>query len=128
MLCWLIDPHFFGLAPGAGGTAPASWMGLTCFFVVNGSMMTNGLGSTAVTLVRGDEFDADVPVVVPDQKTATHLQASFLSAKSLLGLTDQYLTFRNRESEEGLSLLTHGQGNDRRTPSSSSRNCRLPLS
>ncbi len=52
---------------------------------------------------------------------ATHLQAPSWLATGRLGWSGRYFAVLNRESENGLSLLTRGLENDRSTSSSSSR-------
>ena len=65
---------------------------------------------------------------------ATHRHASSLLRKGRWRLSGRCLTVPNHHSEKGLSLLTRGRENDRRTPSSSNRVSRvathisLPLS
>ena len=79
LLWWLVDPHFFGLMPAAGASAPPSWIGPMGLLVDIGSLLTDCGGGSAVALMGRDEFDAAVavPVVVPIHKSR-HPLAGFV--------------------------------------------------
>lgn len=95
---WLVDPHHFGLAPAAGGMAPAFWVGLASLFVNLGAFPADCDGGTAVTLVRLDELDAVgmVVLVVPVHKSRYPLTKLRLAnerpagvIRSILGCAEQ---------------------------------------
>ena len=89
LLRWLVYPHFFGLAPAAGASAPARWIDTACGFVDLGSLLANCLCGSAVALVGRHEFDAAVTVlvVVPINERHHPFAGLLLAGKGPAGVT-----------------------------------------
>ena len=110
LLCWLVDPHFFGLAPAASGSAPASWMGLAGLLVDICSLLANCRSGTAVTLVRRDEFDAAVAVlvVVPIHKRPHPLARLIIACKWPAWVVGPVLDRAEQGFREGIVVRNPG--------------------
>ncbi len=78
---WWIDPHHLWLTPTTRGTAPTAGMTLPRLLIDLGTMARDGASFSAVPLIRCDEPNPAVPVlvVVPVNKRC-HPDAGFLHA------------------------------------------------
>ena len=83
IISWRVDPHHFWLPPTACGCCPAPGMKLASLFIKISSLFANCYCLTAIPLLRRNEFDAAmaVLVVIPIHKRRNPLAGFFFAAE-----------------------------------------------